>query len=544
MKFLSITISPDGRYLAGRSKTGIGIHDVSTGKDRFLGSTDGESSSPCFTPDGKRIVYVQGKDGVRGGLQEIRVIGMDGTGMRPIWKSTDYSSVEIPAISADGKLAAVNLFMDGPTPNGTGWWQIGILSLETGSMKILTTPDKGADAYVGNFSPDGRWLVYTSDVSKDSQYSALYAIAVDGSGQHTLESRLAKAVTPFFTPDGSRVVFVNRGGIYSIRVADGKQLGEPEFANENTTSNGIIGFARDGTVYLSQTKSQASIYVAEVDASTWKLKNPPKVISTPYREPSGQSAWSRYGKLLAFEDKGKLVIHDFDTGREREFPISGSFRGWLPDGKSVLLSAPLPAGVRVFDTETRRERPLSLPDKAAQMLRVSAPVIDPNDGKYLFYFTSDDTAEQFPESGAVHLIRRDLQTNDEKELYGFEARGGIGSALTVSPDGRNLSFGSGGTGDEVSLILAGGAVQRLPVERFSRVTWTQDGKALLSVRSEEIWVKPIDGGPEYRTGIRAEGLWGAPSVHPDGSRIAFFGRKSIRPVLKLQNLFPVASAKK
>ena len=55
--------------------------------------------------------------------------------------------------------------------------------------------------------------------------------------------------------------------------------------------------------------------------------------------------------------------------------------------------------------------------------------------------------------------------------------------------------------------------------------------------------KPIDGGPEYGTGIRAEGLW-APSVHPDGSRIAFFGRQSISSVLKLQNLFPVASAKK
>ena len=537
-KLQAVKISPDGRYLAGSSKTGIGIHDISLKTDRFLGSTDGDSWSPCFTPDSKRIVYVQGKDGVRGGLQEIRVINLDGTGMRPIWKSTDYSSVEISAISADGKLAAVNLFMDGPTPNGTGWWQIGLLPLETGIMKILTTAYKGADVYVGNFSPDGRWLVYTSDV-KDSQYSALYAIAVDGSDQPPLESQLAKAVTPFFSPDGSRVLFENRGGLYSIRVADGKRLGDPEILNQNLSSGGtIIGFTRDGSLYLSQSKSQYSIYIAEVDASTWKLKNPPKEISTPFRQPSGQPAWAPKGKLLAFEDKGKLVIHDFDSGRERELPISGSFRGWFPDGKSVLLSAPLPVGVRVFDTETRHERPLSLPDTAARNLTLqgSGPVINSTDGKYLFYFTNDDTAKG-PENAPVHLIRRDLETNDEKELYRFEARGGIGHALAVSPDGRNLSFTPGVT------ILVGNEPRTLPLEvSLPLKTWTPDGKALLFVRSDEIWVQPVDGGPAYWTGIQVEGLY-PPNLHPDGNRIAFLGRKNSSTVWKLQNLFPVAAKK-
>jgi hypothetical protein len=66
---------------------------------------------------------------------------------------------------------------------------------------------------------------------------------------------------------------------------------------------------------------------------------------------------------------------------------------------------------------------------------------------------------------------------------------------------------------------------------------------VLFVRLDEIWVQPIDGGPAYGTGIRVEGL-NSPSVHPNGSRIAFMGRKASSTVWKLQNLFPVASATK
>ena len=68
---------------------------------------------------------------------------------------------------------------------------------------------------------------------------------------------------------------------------------------------------------------------------------------------------------------------------------------------------------------------------------------------------------------------------------------------------------------------------------------------MLFVRSDEIWVQPIDGGLAYGTGIHVEGLDSLSlSVHPDGSRIAFVGTKSNRAVMKLQNLFPQGSTTK
>jgi hypothetical protein len=89
-----LAISPDGRYLAEASNTGLVLHDLSSReKDRSLRSVPSDSTirlpfvHPQFTPDGKRIVYVfSGKDGVR----EVRTINIDGTDDQMIIKSPGY----------------------------------------------------------------------------------------------------------------------------------------------------------------------------------------------------------------------------------------------------------------------------------------------------------------------------------------------------------------------------------------------------------------------------------------------------------------------
>src|SRR6185369_9633195 len=142
----------------------------------------------------------------------------------------------------------------------------------------------------------------------------------------------------------------------------------------------------------------------------------------------------------------------------------------------------------------QREQPLSL---------MTGPVISSADGKYLFYFKSDDTgsAGQPPTDGPIHLMRRDLRTNDEKELYRAESSNGYVPFLTASPDGRNLAFtyGQQGKGSWTNWVfpLSGGEPRALPSLEGSSGSWTPDGKALLFVRSDEIWVQPIDGGPSY-----------------------------------------------
>jgi Tol biopolymer transport system component len=92
---------------------------------------------------------------------------------------------------------------------------------KTGAMKRLTTA-KGYDAE-GAYSPDGQWIVFTSmrdaynraltdeekaDLERDpSLFAEIYIMKADGSGQTRLTTEWGYDGGPFFTHDGSRIVW-------------------------------------------------------------------------------------------------------------------------------------------------------------------------------------------------------------------------------------------------------------------------------------------------------------------------------------------------
>jgi hypothetical protein len=76
------------------------------------------------------------------------------------------------------------------------------------------------------------------------------------------------------------------------------------------------------------------------------------------------------------------------------------------------------------------------------------------------------------------------------------------------------------------------------------LAWTQDSRAVLFIKSDEIWAQPIESGAAYGTGIRSDNI-GAPSVDPAGNRIAFVGASAAgREVWAVRNLFNLASSTK
>ncbi len=536
--------SPDGRYLAAESSThGLLLHEVSSNTDRQL-TTDGRSSEPCFTPDSRRIVYASYKDG----RSEIRIINVDGTGDRPILSSDVYGQLEPSGITSDGKTVSLGLFRKDKT------WQVGMVSLETGKLTILKD-NEWRDTYVGNFSPDGRWLVYQAQVSKDDPTSgAVYAVATDRSANNPLTSGTAANDFPFFTPDGSRVVFaVGRTGrkdLWSVQVADGKPVSAPAIAQADIGD--VMGFALDGSFYYKKFTLRASIYVAEVDPATWKLKSAPNEVSNAFRyDEAFDPAWSPDGKVLAYRADNKIVLHRFDGTSEHEMSSPAGYwelLGWAPDGKSLVVGP----GLRLFDLESQKERTILDVPKGAVFLNAT-------DSQAVFYITRDSpplTGNQVPAADTIRLMRHDLQTGAEKELNHTEAWKGRLLDKKLSPDGRSLALVKLDQPDGKShslwlLPVSGGEPRKLlsmgENEGLLAVYWTQDSKALVFVRggesSDEIWIQPVDGSEAHDTGIRAKGI--SVSVHPDGSRIAF--RKlteRVGQVSAVRNLFSKPSVAK
>ena len=257
--------------------------------------------------------------------------------------------------------------------------------------------------------------------------------------------------------------------------------------------------------------------------------------------------WSPDGKRLAYLSDHWPVIYDFESGKDRvvltrvpkEYLM---LRGWFSGG--LIVQAP--PDCRMIDTETQQQRPLPRGG--------DCPVVS-TDGKALFYIKNDLAADPNRPGPApdttVRVIRRDLETGVEQELYQAEARFGMADLRNPSPDGRTLvvSFRRPGETSERRLIVpvSGGEPRELCTEGIGYLLqepWTPDSQALLLDRSNEIWVQPIDGREPYGTGINF-GQLSPESVSPDGRRIAFLKQTPTTHTLqKITNLFPEASAAK
>ena len=561
-RYSLISVSPDGRYFLCLDgfKPGLVLHDISSNTERRLTNDVGAMTwNPfaLFTPDGKRIVYMWLDPDDDNPRKELRIVNLDGTGGRTIVSSSEYL-MEPTAITPDGKTVAVTLGRRDKT------WQVGLVSLANGKITILR--DNGwRDTYVGSFSPDGRWLAYFVQVSKnESAEGAVHTVATDGSAENVLIPAQAVNRAPLFTPDGSRVVFRNSllpNDLWSVPVADGKRTGAPELAKSG--AGAILGFARDGSFYYSDSTYRQGVYVAEVDPATWNLKDAPREISNLRASGMSNPAWSPDGKVLAYAwrtpvtrapDDVKIVLHRFDGAPDRELSTHANrsnLVGWSPDGKSLVITSD-DKGLRLFDTETQRERVILEKDSRDDSRESVSVFPFPKDGRAVFFTTVDGRPRGEPVSpaitGTIHLMRHDLQTGEERELYHGETRQRFPWPPALSPDGRSVVFGflhpDAKTQSVLVMPVSGGEPREfLTTQGVGGLAWTQDSKAVLFSRSGEIWVQPIDGGAAYSTGIRFSGLT-APSVHPDGNRIAFIASASNKQVWTIKNLFPETSAAK
>jgi Tol biopolymer transport system component len=197
------TITRDGEWLFFAKGARFGAVDENvdiwkvrsdgTGAVDLTANCDANDAFPDVSADGQWVIFRSGRDGKKGsgpnGNKEIYLMDKDGGQLRRISNTEGIDTM--PAISPDGKWV---VYVTDRTGKGMKLW---IQSLEDPKdVGHLLEPERanltGLDMHP-RFSPDGKWIVFTSDRAgymdewsltgffAPQPYGELYVLAADGS---------------------------------------------------------------------------------------------------------------------------------------------------------------------------------------------------------------------------------------------------------------------------------------------------------------------------------------------------------------------------
>ena len=214
--------SPDGRriaFVSGRDgETEVYSMDAQGGDVRRLTESLGEERSPTWSPDGRRVAFASDRDGVRA-LFTADVA--DGAITKISEEPRFMLGHTAPRWSPDG--ASIALDFVAPVDEGSHR-RIWTLRLADRSARLLVDTDDPIHSVWGpEWSPDGGALAYANRSDLDTPWR-VDAVDADGGGHRTLIEGERYCSSPVWSPDGEWLAYVaylppGPPGQQSIRVA-------------------------------------------------------------------------------------------------------------------------------------------------------------------------------------------------------------------------------------------------------------------------------------------------------------------------------------
>ena len=381
------------------------------------------------------------------------------------------------------------------------------------------------------FSPDGKMLAYAA-----GQPGRTSIMVRQVSGGEAI--RLANGLAPQWSPDGSKLVYVDTAGIATVPVFGGT----PQRLVRNPENQYSVSpvWSHDGK-FLAYAQVRAiggfgTIWIANADGSA-----PRKIRDT--NEPHGIS-WSPNDDRLAFVEGNLLFVYSgvqfgniapstvWIAGRDGNGAtlLTDSLHQsvspvWSADGDGVFYVSNIRGGRDLYFQRVRGTRADDVAQRLTSGLKIHG-IASTAGGRIAYSLWTTNVgiwSMPFPRSGPVSVSTAHpiMSTTESIEV------------VRLSPDGQWLAFDSDRSGnmDIYKMRIDGTGLQQLtrdPADDF-RPSWSPDGReiAFHSWRSgnRDSYVTSADGsaeriiasGPAHEFG----GTWS-----PDGSQIAFESDRS------------------
>ena len=531
-------LTADGKYISHIDRgTGDMVQfEVAGGQTSRITNKGGAAAKETpneyqvFSRDGKQIAY---DSYTKDWVPQLRIRNLDGSGLRTLYSEKGHEVHPMDWSPDAGSILAFRELDKG--------FELTLISTADGSVRVLRSISSGVvfnDWYWqrASFSPNGRFIAFSFMCEGSPPVSEVFLMTADGRNEVVVAVHPTKNRLLGWTPDGRSLVFSSgRSGtwdMWSVRITDGKQQGEPELLKEEFPSGSVIGFAPNGSLYYMTNTSSGRLYNGEVNLETGKVLVPPTPVATRYTSPVNFMTWSPDGRYLAYlscpgaigPGNNIITIRSGATGEERF--LSPRLNGvnqisWAPDGHSVIALGFTETGTGAYQIDTETSGITRLADGG-----VFARLCP--DGKTLVRW------------GEEGIIKRNLDTGEESVVVK------AGPHYSLSPDGREVVFQVDGAVKTVS--LNGGEPRELfrGLAKYYGLGWTRDGRYIIAratgTASSEIWRVPAQGGTPLKLDLSVPKMVTF-ALHPDNSRFAFSVSEGSKSELwVMENFLPKSTA--
>jgi beta-lactamase regulating signal transducer with metallopeptidase domain/Tol biopolymer transport system component len=548
-----VSMSPDGKYLCDVKGENIVIQELTTGEQRSILTTKGiqdrgEPAYPLMSPDDEIVAYV-----VFGGGGELRLIGTDGSGQR---------------VLCSGIVRPIRWFPDGSRllvgiqPRDKE--EIEIVSVSIADSTIQTVKTLSGDPFRTSIalSPDARYIAYELPSKDDPKKRDISVIEINSKLETPLVVHPADDRLLGWAPGGRYILLASdRMGSWDawlLPVVNGKTQGAPKLVARNIGVVTPKGFTQNGSCYYEIAYNAGNVYTATIDLTTGQLLSEPAPLEAPGINRCAD--WSPDGKSLAYcsyldpsFQPQVIRIRSLATGQEQELLHKLKLSHvrclrWSPDGRSLLASwlwtdhdsdPNLRRCVFRIDIGSGDSTTLLQSQKNSVWQAELSP-----DQKTVYY------------SAASTIIRRELDSKQEKNVFEFPQNAGAWRTWTLSPNGESIAAGfdermekqdgrvrkviitssDGGQGNELLRLDK-------PTGEFSAIAWSRDGRSVLFTVQRafdiiELWQVNMDARQPRKIAEKNLGWCYSLRVHPDGQRIVFTGAHRFHELWVMENILP------
>ena len=338
--------------------------------------------SPAWSRDGATLYYVSNRQGPRD-VYALDVGTRATSGQEPMRVTTGMGAQSV-SFSADG--AHIVWAAYSSTANV---WAMRIPRDHPGSTAAAVQLTSGNQTVEGiRVSPDGRWLLYDSDVSGTSN---VYRMPLSGGEPERLTHGPFDAFRGVLSPNGKELVYhsyqTGSRNLFLLPL-DG---GPVQQLTRSSSQHSMANWSPDGRALTLFDMHAAQVFVMRrARGGHW---SEPRVVG----EPGVRPEWSPDGQTIAFISPrdGRIRVAPADSGRQRDLYVPGAgdplaeLAIFAPSGREVYFKshdAHGRASFWVIPTAGGRPRLLARFDDPA---RASNRFDFASDGKR-FYFTLED----------------------------------------------------------------------------------------------------------------------------------------------------------